>query len=289
VKVSVIISLCNNRLEHFKRSLQTYTKQYIDKKDFEILLIDDAKRNEYIDLAQKAHNEMGLNIRYIRIDPARGKYQPRSFTPALTNNVGFRKARGGVVAITGPETLQAENNISVASEMINRRECVYGLVFRADKKFNKWIDNNPLYLKLRFDHLLSGPGAKAECRTTPPHPPAYWYFMCVAKEYVEKIHGCDEKFLEGICGDDDDFSNRMKFAGVTPVFDHRIIGIHQDHSEGDQKDNSHSVRWKEDWERLRQINLNHMRENIKSKDFIANKNYEWGNQNVVLFEKEFVT
>jgi len=288
VKVSVIISLCNNRLEHFKRSLQTYTKQYIDKKDFEILLIDDAERNEYIDLAQKAHNKMGLNIRYIRIDPAKGKYPPKSFTPALTNNVGFKKARGGVVVITGPETLQAENNISIASEMIARKECAYGLVFRADKKFNKWIENNPLYLKLRFDHLLSGPGATAECRTTPPHPPAYWYFMCVAKKYVESIRGCDEKFLEGICGDDDDFSNRMKFSGVTPVFEHRIVGIHQDHSEGDQADDSHSVRWKEDWEKLRQVNLNHMRENIKKRDPVVNKNHEWGDLNTIIKEEEWL-
>ena len=287
MKVSVITSLCNNRLEHYKRSLQTYAKQNFDKKDFEILLIDDANRKEYKALAGWAREEYGLQMRYIRIDPTKGKYQAKSFTPALTNNVGFRKARGDVVVITGPETLQAENNIAVASEIINRKECAYGLVFRAGKAFNKWIEDNPFYLKLPFKQLLSGPEATAECRTVPPHPPAYWYYMCVAKKYVEQIHGCDEKFLEGICGDDDDFSNRMRFAGVTPVFEHKIIGIHQDHSEGDQSDETHSVRWNENWEELRQINLNYMRQNLKSRDPIANKNHQWGDLNTIIEEKEW--
>ena len=146
MKVSVITSLCNNRLEHYKRSLQTYSKQKFDKKDFEILLIDDAERNEYIDLAEKAHGDFGLNFRYIRIDPTKGKYSAKSFTPALTNNVGFRKARGDVTIITGPETLWGENNIKVASGMVNRRECAYGLVYRANTKFNEWLNNNLFYL-----------------------------------------------------------------------------------------------------------------------------------------------
>ena len=282
--ISVIISLCNNRLEHFKRSLKTYDKQNIDKKDFEILLIDDAERYEYIDLAKETHKKTGLNFRYIRIDPTKGKYQAKSFTPALTNNVGFRKAKGDVVVICGPETMWAEDNIKIASEMIDRKECAYGLVYRAGPKFNKWIKENPFYLGLPFHHLFSGPEATAECRTIPPHPPAYHYFMAVAKKHVEVIRGYDERMLRGICGDDDDFSNRMNFSGTKPVFEHRMVGIHQDHSEGDQEDDVHKTRWNEDWGRLRQINLNYMNENIRSRDPVTNKNHKWGDLNTIVEE-----
>lgn len=284
MKVSVIISLCNNREKHFKRSLQTYAKQNIDKKDFEILLIDDGIRDEYIDLAKKAHDESGINFKYIRIDPTKGKYQAKSFTPALTNNVGFKKAEGNVVVITGPETLWAENNISIASKMIDRKECAYGLVYRAGPEFNKWIGNNPFYLKLPFTQLLSGPGAMDDCRTVPPHPARYWYFMAVKKKYVEAIRGCDERFLKGICGDDDDFGNRMKFSGIEPVFEHRMVGIHQDHSGGDKIDEVHKIRWNNKWKKLRQINLNYMNENIKKGDPIVNKNHKWGDPNTIIME-----
>lgn len=283
MKVSVIISACPNREELFERSLVTYAKQEFNKKEFEILLVDDGDRSELFELCKQAHKRFGLQFQYIKIDPARSSYPIKSFTPALTNNIGFRKATGDVVVIAGPETMQAENNMKVAHSMANRRQCAYGLVFRAAPEFNEYLKQSD-WEKQSFDQLLRIPGAQAECRTRPPHPPAYWYCMAVARGYVMHIRGVDEKFLEGICAEDDDFANRMKFAGVTPVFEHNIVGIHQNHDAGDKEDTTHNIRQTTKWQELRRHNIALMHENIKRGDCVANRDHVWGNLNTITEE-----
>jgi glycosyltransferase involved in cell wall biosynthesis len=283
MKVSVIISACPNREKLFERSLYTYSKQNFDKKEFEILLVDDGDRYELLELCKHAHEEYGLQLRYIKIDPSKSFCPIKSFTPALTNNVGFRMAEGEVVVITGPETLQAENNISVAYTMINRQECAYGLVYRASPEFNNQLEQTG-WKNATFSQVLSYAGAKADCRTRPPHPAAYWYCMAVAKKHVMQIGGVDERFLGGICGEDDDFANRMRFVGITPVFEHKIIGIHQNHDSCDSCNLKHNIRQSQKWNDLRNHNLNLMYENIKNKDPFANKTHVWGNLETI--EKE---
>lgn len=283
MKVSVIISACPNREELFERSLFTYSKQNFDKKDFEILLIDDGDRSELLGLCELAHVDYGLQFRYIKIDPSKSSYPIKSFTPALTINIGFRMAEGDVVVITGPETMQAENNMAEAYTLVNRRQCAYGLVFRASKEFNEHLTQTN-WRDQPFMDILKYPGAQAECRTRPPHPPAYWYCMAVARGYVMQIRGVDEKFLGGICAEDDDFANRMKFAGVTPVFEHKIIGIHQNHDSGDAADPTHNVRKTSKWDEMRKHNISIMHENIKRGDPVANRDHIWGNLDTIVEE-----
>jgi glycosyltransferase involved in cell wall biosynthesis len=283
MKVSVIISACPNREALFERSLYTYSKQNFDKKEFEILLVDDGDRSELLELCELAYVNYGLQFRYVKIDPSKSAYPSRAFTPALTNNVGFRLADGEVVVITGPETMQAENNIAVAYTMAFRRECAYGLVYRAAPEFNRHLEEVD-WKKQPFSEILKYPGAQAECRTRPPHPPAYWYCMAVSRGYAMQIQGVDERFLEGICAEDDDFANRMKFAGITPVFEHRIVGIHQNHDYGDSEDPTHNIRKTSKWNEMRKHNVALMYENIKSGDPIANKNHVWGNPDIIVNE-----
>jgi glycosyltransferase involved in cell wall biosynthesis len=282
MKVSVIISACNNREIFFERSLYTFNKQTLPKNEFEILLIDDGNHQELLELCKKYHDIYGLKFQYVRIDKNKSNYPSNSFTPALTNNVGFKLAVGEVIVITGPETLQAENNLLIASSMISRQECAYGLVFRASKEFEQHISSDSGWRMRNFDFLLNLPGAKAECRTCLPHPAAYNYLVAVNKTFVFQIHGIDERFLEGVCAEDDDFANRMRFLGTVPVFDHRMIGIHQNHESNDQKDTTHNMRSTKKWAELRNHNISLMKENLIKKDPIANKNHEWGNLDTII-------
>jgi glycosyltransferase involved in cell wall biosynthesis len=281
MKVSVVISVCDNRESLFDRALFTYCKQTFSKRDFEIVVVDDAQRNDLIDLCKSYHKSHNINFQYIRVDQSKSFYDVRSFTPALTNNVGFRCALGDVVVITGPEILQAENNLAVASTMNNRQQCAYGLVYLSNSLFNEYMEKGNGWKKKSFSEILAFPGAKADCLTRPPHPPAYWYFMAVKKEYVFKIRGVDEKFLGGICGEDDDFANRMKQSGIKPVFDHRIVGIHQDHSIIDKKD-KHNVRFTTEWNILKSHNLKIMKENLRNRKTAVNLFHEWGNPNCII-------
>jgi glycosyltransferase involved in cell wall biosynthesis len=288
MKVSVVISACDNRIAMFGRALDTWASQTMPKQDFELLVVDDAQREDLRALCRERALADGLNILFIRIDKNRSVIPVKSFIPALTNNVGFRRASGEVVVVTGPETLQATRNLEVAWTMRDRMECAYGLVFKANTVATDYIAKGWDRLrKLPIEHILQIPGAKADCLTIPPHPPAYWYFMCVAKQHIVNIGGVDERFLGGLCGEDDDFANRMRASGVTPVFEHRIVGIHQDHSREDHGDGIHVDRRHGSGLSLKAHNLVLMRDNLARKVVKVNEGHDWGSANLIVFDEAF--
>lgn len=285
MKVSVIISACDNREKLFARSLDTWVNQEFPKNQFEIIIVDDAERKEYDQLCLE-YQQKDLNFQLIRIDKTKSKIPVKTFIPVLSNNIGIRMARGEVVIITGPETLQYEKNLARSYSLLNQKKCAYGLVYKADLKSTNFIDNNWALLKNSFLSVLQIPGAQSECLTVPPHPPAYLYFMAVAKKYALEVGGFDEQFLEGLCAEDDDFANRMKIRGITPCFEHSIIGIHQNHSDIDSSDLVHLSRYSEEGKKLWNRNISLMRKNL-SGNGIANSTFEWGNLNVIIYKKTY--
>jgi hypothetical protein len=287
MKVSVVISACDNRMRLFDRALDTWALQTMPKDDFELVVVDDAVREDLREQCRTRGRALGLNIQFIRIDKTKSVIPVKSFIPVLTNNVGFRHARGEVVAVTGPETLQASGNLVAAWTAKDRKECAYGLVFRANPAATEFMARGWDRLrKLPIGHLLQIPGTKAACVTAPPHPPAYWYLMAVAREHVERIGGVDERFLGGLCGEDDDFANRMRMSGITPVFDHSMVGIHQDHSREDHNDGIHLDRngaGRHLWVHNQAL----VKDNLSRQDPLANAGHEWGSASLVVLKEVF--
>ena len=285
MKVSIVISLCDNRYEMLKRSLDTWNKQTFPKEDFELVMVDDANRK---DLKKLCQSYKELNFQYVQIDNNKCDKPIKTFIPVLSNNIGFRMAKGEVVVVTGPETLQAEKNVEVSYSMSYRNNCAYGLVFKSNLEFVNYIEQNWENLKNEdFQKLLNIKGARAGCLTVPPHPPAYWYYMAVNKNSVEEIGGVDEEFAAGFCAEDDDFANRMKMLGTIPIFEHKIIGIHQDHSEVDKSSSAHENRRSPEWRKLRERNIFLMRQNILQNKIVANQDHIWGDLKVIVSHEIF--
>ena len=107
------------------------------------------------------------------------------------------------------------------------------------------------------------------------------------QQYIEAINGVDEKFAQGICGEDDDFSNRMKFSGVKPVFAPSLIGIHQNHTREDANDRKHSNRYKEEGKKLRERNVLLMRKNRQERIVKVNTSHRWGDEKVITMHETF--
>lgn len=288
MKVSVVISACDKREHLFRLALDSWEAQTLPRDQWEMLMVDDAEREELRELCKSEAEKRGINMRFIRIDKTKSVIPVKTFIPVLTNNVGFKQAKGDVIVVTGPETIQARDNLRVAAEMASRKQCAYGRVYRASTRATQYIADGWSKLKKRsIQQLLQIPGAKEECMTMPPHPPAYWYFMAVAKEHIMTIGGVDERFLGGLCGEDDDFSNRMKLAGVTPVFEPRILGIHQDHSREDAGDGIHIDRHEGPGYNFWVHNIKLLKANIASKDPVTNKEHEWGSSDLIVLDETY--
>lgn len=283
MKVSVIISVCDNREEFFRRSLDSWTKQTMSTKDFELIIVDDNNRKELHSLCKEYNDKYRINFQIVKINNNLCTVPITTFIPVLSNNVGFRVARGQVVCITGPETLQAERNLDVAFTFNSRMECGYGLVYKSNINFIHHISSNWGILRDKpLKELLKVPGAAANCLTRPPHPPRYHYFMAVKRDFVLSIGGYDERFGQGFCAEDDDFGNRMEMNGIKPVFEHKMLGIHQDHSETDRQSDNHVLRKTQDGIPLRQKNIKLMKENLSSNIVVANSYHIWGDKNTIV-------
>lgn len=288
LKVSVVISACDNREHLFARSFDTWARQTMPHRDFEIVVVDDKARDSVLRLCRQRAWTDKLNVRYIRIDTKKNKKirWETTFIPVLTNNVGFRKARGEVIVVTGPETLQAPRNLEIAWSMRDRKECGYGLVWRADSVGTDALARDWEKLKDKpLSELLDIPGVRGECPTRPPHKPEYWYLMAVAKKHIAEIGGIDERFSQGLCGEDTDFANRMGMIGVEPVFEHAMVGIHQNHAREDLDDGIHIDRRHGKGYNLWVHNWRLMKENREKKDPNPNRNRDWGTWDMITMEE----
>lgn len=277
VKVSVIIS-SRNRVNLFKKTLYTLDKQTLGKQNFEIIILDDKSTEDLFGLCHNIHNDTGLRIQYICFDRNKGDIKPKTWTPALSNNIGFKLSRGSVIIISGQETLLHPNSLEISYNKASEGYCVYGSVYRSTISFANTL-NRVWNMNMSFDDILKINGATYDAS---PLNGWWWYYMATQKEHIMNIGGVDERFMLGIAGEDDDFANRIQHYGVPIIRSKQIIGVHQDHSREDKKDAFHSWRTnKKEWKSLRNHNMKIIN-NWKSKPyFVVNKNINWGNLDTI--------
>lgn len=278
IKVSVIISVFN-RESFFERSLYLWSRQTLPKNEFELIVVDDKSIHDIKGLCKKYAENTGLQFQYILVDRFKGAIEPKGWTPALSNNIGLKLARGSVIVITGPETLQKETNLELSWACANEGKCIYGNVYRSNLAFVEAIKDN---WKISFDDFLKISGSKADTSVITGW---WWYYMSIRKEHLLAINGVDEKYMLGIAAEDDNIALRIKASGVPLVREPNIEGIHQDHSKEDRED-KHSFRFdKRKWNELRKINVEMLKAWEKSREPVANRGIDWGSEKAII-EKE---
>jgi hypothetical protein len=94
-KNSVIISV-KDRKDFLDRTLFSYGKQTMPKDEFELIIVDDNSTDDLLSVCKKHSEISGLQFQYIKVDSTKGAIKQGGFTPALTNNIGFKNARGSV-------------------------------------------------------------------------------------------------------------------------------------------------------------------------------------------------
>lgn len=297
MKVSAVLST-HNRSKLLKRALSSYVWQTMPKEDFEIIIIDDMSTE---DISKTYEHLIGtLNITHIKIDhtkhhvfkklnPNWKEGQPKNWfhTPAISINVGCNAASGSTICLCHPEILHASTNFQLAHDRLQKENAfLFGHTLLGTGESNKSLDKFPNWQAGGWDNFvktIKRPGMKA---FTPAE--LYWYTSFLPKKAVEAVRGVDFEYLQGTCGEDDDFRDRVKIAGCKPLYAGEIQGFHQDHS--DEKE-SHRIRttpaWINGMKRNRALYFG--RKNSNKYPPVVNKDVDWtGSECIVSIVKHTI-
>lgn len=280
MKVSVIISLGGKLAPLLKRSLDTWLNQTLPKDEWEMIVIDDAERLGCQELCRR-YARKGIQMRFLRVDPSQSMVPVRGFVPALTINAGIKNAQGRVLMMTGPEVLHGRDNLAAASEADGAR---YGLIARAGRIATGYLAKGWNVLRHRpIRHLAQIPTVQLHRAPLPNR----WSCTVVLKEDAERIGGVDERFLGGDGVDDADFIGRLHMVGVEPLYDPRIVCLHQDHSVEDSRNPLRQID-PDERQKLRDHNFALLKDALDKRDPVANQSMLWGTLGipVSLEEKE---
>jgi cellulose synthase/poly-beta-1,6-N-acetylglucosamine synthase-like glycosyltransferase len=284
-KIALVISI-KDRADYFRRALEYYRHQTIGMENVQFVVMDIMSKDDIRGLCKEYNQKYNYNFHYVKLDESKGAIPQEGFTPALSNNIGFKLADAPVVAVIGPETLLSPKSLAYSVDLLNTNKltAIYATVYRSDKNFVNGLTGN--WHEESFDILLNRVGAKNEIM---PQDGYWWYYMATRKENLIAMRGVDENYMRGICAEDDDLARRLHLLGCKLIYPYGIKCIHQDHSSDDKNNESHSFRFnnKRKWNEMRQKNLNLLKVCEFRLDAVANYNIEWGKMDAIVEEEKY--
>jgi len=196
-------------------TLQSFCHFYEDRKDYEIIIIEDSKSNSndriYLNMVLQAFDF--LNIKLIP-----GTTED-SFSPATNYNIGAKEASGEFFILTNPENMHKVNILS-------------GLDDEFCKSNDSYIINSCLSISkdsLAISELNNIVGKwyqHSVNRNTGCH-----FCSAISRENYFKLGGFSEEFSAGIGYDDDDFRNKVQQSGINIVYRDDLIVLHLFHDQ----------------------------------------------------------
>jgi GT2 family glycosyltransferase len=199
VLVSVVVPTCN-RVHLLGRCVDALLDQTLPPGDYEIILVDDAPGYHTRQLAAMwcARAEArGLRMRYVPNHGARG--------PAAARNLGWRIARGAIVAFTGDDTIPMPSWLSEALAVIDdRTDAVRG-------RIDMPVPARPTDYQRDASRLQSSEFALANC--------------FIRRSVLAALGGFDERFRRR-WREDSDLYFRLLDSGAAIVDAPRSLVIH---------------------------------------------------------------
>ncbi len=241
MKLSVVFSIFNrsNLLEEGLRSL---CEQNL--KDFEVVIADEMSTEDL----SKVYSKFPINVEHIRFSPEGHPNYKGYHTQSLGLNLAMKHARGEVLCITQPEMVHDKENLMRGYDNAKQDAFVFGKHILTTPPFRERYLNNPMAFQSAWEQALD-----MNCLLMPTPDEEnlhifYWFTAFVKKEHVLKIQGVDERYMEGVYGEDDNFRNRLEMIGVLPELNIGIRSIHLNHEfEADlyKKQDRHASFWEE--------------------------------------------
>ena len=216
--ISVVMTI-HNRAHLLRRTLEAFVEQDFGYKNWELVIVDDASDDPLSDLLNSFRGD--IRIRHVIMHKSLSKIPVKSNCPALGLNIGFKKARADYIYKTDPEVMPITGTLANAFLTSNDHLSLYGQVHWCPEHTQELLDEGSITPEIAMgaSQPIVGPG-----RAVP------FYFIGVfPKQTIMDIGGIDERYLEGVAGEDDDFAMRMQYAGAMWGWNFGMQGLHQYH------------------------------------------------------------
>ncbi len=195
-----------DRAPQLKETLTSFYYLYGNRKDWEVVIIEDYKNKQNL----KLHNELfnvisnfDINIKLIN-----GPTEI-SYSPVKLYNLGVKYAQGKFIIISNPECSHVTNILQGFDEELEFNENAYVIcACKAIKrnKFHMWYQHTKYRDK------------------------KYHFCTCLSKTNYESVGGFDERFSKGYCFDDDAFIARIQSnPNIEIITRDDLLVIHQEH------------------------------------------------------------
>ena len=218
MKYSFLLPYCKR--DSFESSLISFLHHYSERKDYEIVLIEDISNHE-----DQGHHDNLLNIikKYeslINMVYCFDDY--RSYNSAKKYNIGFGKSTGEFLILSNPETFHKENVLKGLDEEFSKDPGVYVMCSCQAVHFN-----NPViasfddYNKCRWDMWYQ----HSQHNNRMLH-----FCSAISRENFLKVGGFDERYCRGIAYEDDSLRERIRLNNIPLIYRDDLITLHIEHS-----------------------------------------------------------
>ena len=216
MKYSIIMPYHKKRTLH--NTLLSYVHHYADRKDFEVLVMEDCKniadRDEHRALLAILNQfERKLYIRHVETQ------FENSYSPSRIFNAGAKVATGDFIVLTNPECFHMSNVLAGFDRELHKNPAAHivAACFNTDnntpvKKFSDFKPIRKIWLQ-HSKHLNRG---------------LFWCSV-LSKALYDKVGGFDEGYAAGFGREDVDFVRMVKAAGIKVVACDDILVVHQNH------------------------------------------------------------
>jgi len=217
VKYSFIMPYLN-RTEQFMATLQSY-EQYRDRGDWELIIIEDPKNRK----SKQLHGELlSITLQFDWVPTLVLAYNREPcYNPAEMFNIGVAASGGEHVILTNPE-------------IMHKTDILAGLDNQPDEQYTVCACSSDDPRAPWYAHSVHAPSALHFC-------------SCLSKKLYRTTGGFDEAFVDGIACEDNDFVERVRYAGIPVVIADDLLVHHQNHDRSYFLDRN-------EWYRLRAIN-----------------------------------
>ena len=174
-------------------------------------------------------------IRYLILDRSKSTVpiSPEFNNPSVTLNVAIRAAVAPLVVMSPPECYPLADNLRTARAVMGseslRPTCVLGKALKASRNASQLLGPGKWFPQKETDLAAKMARQDAPVFVSSQKPMRAPFFMAFRKQDHERLNGFDEEYARGFAAEDTDYLNRMKLAGFGPVWDDRLVVLHQWH------------------------------------------------------------